>query len=48
MLLPASAPAAGTAFDATQSHTLDLFAAWSAASSSNSITCHQFSVASGV
>jgi hypothetical protein len=48
MLLPASAPAAGTAFDSTSSHTLDLFAAWSAASASNSITCHQFNVKSGV
>lgn len=42
MLLPASAPAAGTAFDATASQTLDLFATFSVASASNSLTCHQF------
>ena len=47
-LLPASAPAAGSSFDTSQSHVLDLFAAWSVANASNSLTCHQFSVASGV
>ena len=44
MLLPASAPAVGTGFDSTTSQQLDLFATWSAASSSNSITCHQYEV----
>lgn len=44
MLLPVSAPAAGTGFDTTAAQTVDLFATWSAASASNSITCHQFLV----
>lgn len=44
MLLPTSAPAAGTGFDSTAAQTIDFFATWSAASASNSITCHQFSV----
>lgn len=48
MLLPASTPAVGAAFDATNSQTVDLFAAWSVASASNSLTCHQFSVESAV
>lgn len=42
MLLPVSAPAAGTAFDGTVSQTVDLYATWSVASASNTITCHQF------
>ncbi len=44
MLLPVSSPAAGTSFDGTVSQTVDLFAAWSTASASNSITCHQFNI----
>jgi hypothetical protein len=43
-----TAPAVGSTFDSTTSHALDLFATWSVANASNSITCHQFSVASGV
>lgn len=46
MLLPTSAPAVGNTFDSTASQTLDLFATWSVASASNSITCHQFIVES--
>lgn len=37
-----AAPAAGTGFDSTAAQTIDLFATWSVASASNSITCHQF------
>lgn len=44
MLLPTSAPAAGNTFDATSPQTVDLFATWSVANASNSITCHQFRV----
>lgn len=44
LLLPTSAPAAGTGFDSTASQTVDLFATWSVASASNSITLHHFSV----
>ena len=44
MLLPVSAPAAGTGFDSTSAQTIDLFATWSFNSASNSITCHQFSI----
>lgn len=42
MLLPASSPAAGTGFDSTASQTVDLFATWSVASASNTITCHAY------
>lgn len=42
MLLPVSSPVAGTSFDGTVSQTVDLFASWSVASASNTITCHQF------
>ena len=44
ILLPQSAPAVGTGFDETAAQTVDLFGTWSAASASNSITCHQFEV----
>lgn len=40
-LLPASAPALGTAFDALDSQQFDLFATWSVANASNSIQLHQ-------
>lgn len=42
MLLPASAPAAGTAFDGTVAQLVDLFGTWSVASASNSITLHDY------
>lgn len=42
MLLPTSAPAVGTGFDCTASQTVDLYATWSVASASNSITLHQY------
>lgn len=45
-LLPASAPAVGTGFDSTTTNVVDLFATWSVANASNSITCHQFSLES--
>lgn len=44
MLLPASAPAAGNTFDPSAAQAVDLFAAWSVANASNSLTCHLFSV----
>lgn len=44
MLLPASAPAAGTGFDCTASQVVDLFATWSVANASNSITLHDFAI----
>lgn len=37
-----SAPAAGTAFNATLENKIDLFGTWSVASASNSITLHNF------
>lgn len=43
-IMPASAPAAGTAFDGTAAQTLDLFATFSVTSASNSLTLHQFHV----
>lgn len=45
MLLPTSAPAAGTGFDSTSSFVVDLFATWSASSASNSITLHNYELA---
>ena len=44
LLLPDTAPAVGTGFDSTASQVVDLFAAWSSASASNSITLHTFSL----
>ena len=41
IMLPASAPAAGTGFDSTASAAPDFFATWSVANASNSIQCHQ-------
>lgn len=46
MLLPVSAPAAGTGFDSTAAQVCDLFATWSVSSASNSITCHEFELIS--
>lgn len=49
MLLPASVPVVSAdVFDSTVSNTVDLFATWSVANASNSITLHQFSIESGV
>jgi hypothetical protein len=46
-LLPYNtAPAVGTAFDATLEQRIDLFGTWSVNSGSNSITLHQFMVES--
>lgn len=42
MLLPTSAPAVGTGFDSTASNFIDLFATWSVASASNTITLQQY------
>jgi len=42
IMMPTSAPAAGTGFDSTASQQVDVFATWSAANASNSITLHQF------
>jgi hypothetical protein len=41
-LLPNAAPAVGTGFDSTAPLILDLFATWSIANASNTITLHQF------
>lgn len=44
-LLPYNAaPAVGTGFDSTAAQTVDMFATWSVASASNSITLHSFSL----
>ncbi len=45
MLMPTSAPAVGSSFDSTTSFVIDLFATWSVASASNTITLHQFELA---
>ena len=37
-----SAPAVGTGFDSTAAQTVDLYATWSVANASNSITLHSF------
>jgi hypothetical protein len=42
VLLPDTAPAVGSNFDSTATQTVDLFATWSVANASNSITLHQF------
>lgn len=42
LLLPASAPAVGTGYDSTASQAVDLFATWSVASASNTITLHNY------
>ena len=41
-LIPATAPAVGTGFNATTAAVFDLQATWSAASASNSIQLHQY------
>lgn len=43
-MLPATAPAVGTGFNATLNNSLDLFATWSVANAANSIQVHQFAV----
>lgn len=42
ILMPQSAPAVGSSFDASTALALDLTAQWSVANASNSIQCHQF------
>ena len=42
VLLPDTAPAAGTGFDSTASQTVDLFATWGTANASNSIRCDSY------
>jgi len=46
VMLPQSAPAVGTGFDSTAAAVFDMFATWSVANASNSITCHQFELVS--
>lgn len=46
VLLPASAPAVGAGFDSTVSNVVDLLAACSVSSASNSIQTHQYSLES--
>lgn len=41
-MLPASAPAVGTAFDPGAASVLDLFATWSVSNGSNAISCHEY------
>ena len=41
IMLPDTAPAVGTGFDSSASQALNIFAAWSVASASNSIQVHQ-------
>jgi hypothetical protein len=42
MLLPTSSPVVGTGVDSTASQQVDLFATWSVANASNTITLHDF------
>lgn len=42
IMLPQSAPAVGTGFDSTAAFVVDLFATWSVANASNSITLHGY------
>jgi hypothetical protein len=44
LMIPASAPAAGTGWDSTVAQTLDVFGTWGGASASNSITTHQYTL----
>lgn len=44
MMMPASSPAVGTGFDSTAAQAVDVFATWGAASASNSIQVHQYSL----
>ena len=44
LVLPATAPAAGTGFDSTASQTLDFTAQWQTSDASNSILLHQFAL----
>jgi hypothetical protein len=45
-LMPATAPAVGAGFDSTATNIVDLFAAWSVSSASNSIQTHEYSLES--
>lgn len=42
LLLPDTAPVAGTGFDSTTAQTVDLFGTWNTANAANSITVHEF------
>lgn len=44
MMMPASAPAVGTGFDSTASQAVDVFGTWGAASASNSVQVHAFTL----
>lgn len=44
IVLPDTAPAAGTGFDSTLSQIVDLFGTWSVANAANSITLHQYAL----
>lgn len=46
LLLPASAPGAGTGFDSTAASVVDFFATWSVANASNSIRCDDYELIS--
>jgi len=46
MLLPATAPAAGSGFDSTVSFAIDMFGTWSVANASNSIQVVDYELAS--
>lgn len=48
LLTPNTAPALGTAFDATAAEQLDLFAAFSTANTGNAITLHQYEVQTNI
>lgn len=48
LLTPNTAPAVGTAFDATAAEQLDLFATFSIANSGNAITLHQYEVQTNI
>lgn len=48
LLTPNTAPAVGTAFDATAAEVLDLFATFSVGNSGNAITLHQYEVQTNI
>lgn len=46
LMLPASAPAAGNGFDSSVAQTVDLFGTWGAASATNTVTVHEYTLES--
>lgn len=44
IMMPASAPAAGTGFDSTAAQVVDLFATWSIANAGNTLQLHQYTL----